>query len=128
MPLRCARVKHRSTPAIKPQPTNASHPYGAMLDTCSTTLLLRFRSMWGTRNEQRFGFPTRTGASAMNLIKQLWSKTKEAFARLRGPAVKIIERQTVIVRVIYMWKPSLTIRRCRIDPAAAAAAGQLQLF
>ena len=64
----------------------------------------------------------------MNLIKQLWSKTKEAFARLRGPAVKIIERQTVIVRVIYMWNPSFTILRCRIDPAAAAASGQLQLF
>ena len=84
--------------------------------------------MWGPRIEKRFGLPTWNGDSAMlKFIKMAWAKTKEAINRLRAPTRKA-QRTLIITRVIYMWKPALTIRRCRIDHGVAAAAGQLSLF
>lgn len=61
-----------------------------------------------------------------SLIKSLWNKTKEGAARLFRTSEA--QRVIVITRVIYMWKPSLTIRSRRIAADVAAAHGQIALF
>lgn len=61
----------------------------------------------------------------MNHLRKLWAATKEAVARMFH---RQMQPAIVIVRVIYMWRPSLTIRRVRIDAAVAAEHGQLPLF
>lgn len=62
----------------------------------------------------------------MKVIRRMWTATKEAAARLFR---RDVQQPVIVIReVLYMWRPSLTIRRTRIDPAIAVQHGQLELF